>query len=349
MENLKVISLRMQRQHFLSPVNEAEYNSLFRLLSPVQTEYWCQPGYPPTISFRSENNDYAYCYRLRANRELIKGRFQSGGIAYIFSDEIELFAAAYKKEKKEVSYAEEEILGLLRSEGPMSIQLMKKITGILVKNIAPVLHKLQESFLIFEDQSDNEWDRAWYLFETEFPDANLNKYTRTEAIKILILRFAYLNMVFDEKNIRSFYRFSTKDICIAIFELIAENKLQIHENGYILTDDVEEIRNCTCVPIKSVFALHRNDFLVKSNEHILKEKYKHDAYDVRFYLLIDGEFKGAVYGFFKFSDVPIEDILLDLSEEDAEIRKDEILFAVGKVINFSTCPLKRYNGKEMEQ
>jgi hypothetical protein len=42
-------------------------------------------------------------------------------------------------------------------------------------------------------------------------------------------------------------------------------------------------------PTKSVFAMHRNDFLVRANEHILKERYSHDYPDTLYYLLIDGE------------------------------------------------------------
>ena len=33
----------------------------------------------------------------------------------------------------------------------------------LVKEITPVLHRLQEAFLIYEDQYDGEWDRGWCL------------------------------------------------------------------------------------------------------------------------------------------------------------------------------------------
>ena len=40
---------------------------------------------------------------------------------------------------------------------------------MLVKEITPVLHRLQEAFLVYEDQYDGEWDRSWYRFEEMFP------------------------------------------------------------------------------------------------------------------------------------------------------------------------------------
>lgn len=43
---------------------------------------------------------------------------------------------------------------------------------MLVKEITPVLHRLQEAFLVYEDQYDGEWDRSWYRFEEMFPETN---------------------------------------------------------------------------------------------------------------------------------------------------------------------------------
>ena len=39
---------------------------------------------------------------------------------------------------------------------------------MLVKEITPVLHRLQEAFLVYEDQYDGEWDRSWYRFGGDF-------------------------------------------------------------------------------------------------------------------------------------------------------------------------------------
>lgn len=75
------------------------------------------------------------------------------------------------------------ILALIDREGPLNIGLIKEMTGLLVKQITPALHKLQESFVLFEDQFDGEWDREWYRFEEMFPDVDVQHFTREEALK----------------------------------------------------------------------------------------------------------------------------------------------------------------------
>ena len=74
----------------------------------------------------------------------------------------------------------------------MNIEVMKQMTGFLVKEITPVLHRLQEAFLIYEDQNGGEWDRGWYEFSEMFPEINLEKYSRYDALKII---FADLHTV----------------------------------------------------------------------------------------------------------------------------------------------------------
>ena len=203
-----VRNLVMHRQFLDRKADRAEYNELFRLMSPVRTPYWCRPGSPPSLVHRTGFIEYGHVFDMRSRRKIVKGRFQSGSIAYIYADELPLFASIYSKDRKKPSYEEFEILELLLREGPMTIASMKEITGLLVKKITPILHKLQKKFLVFEDQADDEWDRAWYLFETEFPDINLDEYEKEETLKILVCRFAYLNVFIDTKMLKSFYQLS---------------------------------------------------------------------------------------------------------------------------------------------
>ncbi len=154
-----------------------------------------------------------------------------GNIAYVFADELPLFAAAYSKDRKTLSFEEVELLELLEQEGPMTVAVMKELTGHLAKQLTPVLHRLQQKFLVFEDQVDNEWDRAWYLFETEFPDINLKQFTKTEAIKELVMRFAFLNVFIKPDMLASFYRFKAEDTNRAVAELAEEGKLVNRESA----------------------------------------------------------------------------------------------------------------------
>ncbi|MCL2816704.1 MAG: hypothetical protein FWD23_19055, partial [Oscillospiraceae bacterium] len=88
-----------------------------------------------------------------------------------------------------------------------------------------------------------------------------------------------------------------------------------------------------------------NDFLVKSNEHWLKELYTHSYPDTLYYMMIDGEFCGAVVGKFRYTP-EVEDIMLEFAQDEAASRKDEILQAVHVLCGANT-PIKRYQGKEI--
>ena len=107
--NHSLINLRAARQHLEAQAGGAEYDSLFRQMSPVRTVYWCCPGEPPCLSFRADFDDTDYCFRMRGRREIVKGRFQDGGIAYIFADELELFGAAYRKNRRGLTETGEEV------------------------------------------------------------------------------------------------------------------------------------------------------------------------------------------------------------------------------------------------
>ena len=109
---------------------------------------------------------------------------------------------------------------------------------MLVKEITPALHRLQEAFLIYEDQFDGEWDRGWHKFTDMFPDADLKKYTRIEALKILLQRFVYRHVCFDIKMARSFYKLPEKDIKAAIAALVEEGILAEYGSGYMLPSDI---------------------------------------------------------------------------------------------------------------
>ena len=305
-----ITALKMLRQNLTVKANQPEYDSLFRDMSPVRTIYWTAPGDPPSMYARSDFDDLEYNYERRANREIVKGRFQGGGVGYVESGELEIFACLYRKDIERLTPLQFKLVDLLEHEGPLNIKGIKEITGLLVKEISPELHKLQEAFIVYEDQVDNEGDRGWYLFEREFEDVNLKKYTKNEALKIILPRFAKLNVAFDENMARSYYKLPLAEIKTAIGELADSGIIVKTEYGYMLKEDFEffelenDLNRNFDLP-KSVYLLHRNDFLVKSNEHYLKEKYKKN---VLHYILINGEFKGAVYGGFKFGSPVIEHV-----------------------------------------
>lgn len=347
--NNKILSLRMERQYLSRKANEAEYIQLYRDLQPGQNVYWNGFGDPPSLTFRADFNDIEFNRRRQANRELIKGRFAGGNLGWIVPEDLELFAGLYLKPLKNPNEKQFRILELIEHEGPLNIQQMKEENGMLVKEITPVLHRLQEAFLIYEDQYDGEWDRGWYKIAEIFPDADFQKFSRLEALKIILQRFSYRHVLFDTAMAKSFYKLPEKQIKTAVSELIADGTMVELDGGYMLKNDFELLSTYTTKPQHTVYAIHRNDFLYKSNEHILKEWIKpltnHLPYDHEplQYMLIDSEFHGASVGRFRNGPYDLNDVVCDLP--DAEKLKDEIISAV-TAVNYGKNP-QRFMGENI--
>lgn len=345
MDKKSVINIRVERQCLIHQADQTAYLSLYRDMQPGQNVYWNGFGNPPSLTFRAAFNDIEFNRERQKTRALIKGRFVGGNLGWIMEEDLELFACLFRKPLDKPSERHIALLKLIECEGPLTIQQMKESTGMLVKEITPVLHRLQEAFLIYEDQYDGEWDRGWYRFGEMFPDVNLGKYSRVEALRILLQRFAYRQVLFDVDMAKSFYKLPGKDIQAAIELLVNENVLAMVEGGYVLQSDLAQLQSSAGETSKFVCAMHRNDFLVKSNEHWLKEKFKHPEHDTLQYLLIDGEFHGASVGHFRNGPYDLEDVILDLPQEEATARKSDILEAVS-VVNYGTS-VTHYQGEKL--
>ena len=344
-EPLAIVSLRMERQHLRQKVNEHEYEALYKAMQPGQNVYWNGFGDPPSISHRAAFDDMEHNRERQRTRALIKGRFVGGTLGWIMPEDLELFAGAFRKPLERPTPAQIELLELIETEGPLTIQQIKAETGMLVKAITPILHRLQEAFLIYEDQYDGEWDRGWYRFSEMFPHIRVDAYMRIDALKILLQRFAYLHVVFDVPMAKSFYRLPDKDLKTAVRELIEEGVLVECEGGYMLQTDADFLPTYTAQDASCVLAMHRNDFLVKSNEHWLKNRFTHTYPDSLYYLYLHGAFQGIVAGKFRYTS-EIEDIILDMPYEEAMKYKDEVLRTVRDLCG-AKSPIRRYMGEEL--
>lgn len=339
----RFLSLRFSRQHFGRPADKTEYSALFRDVSPVNTVGWCEPGHPPSMPPHASFDDIDYNYGLRAARQLLKGHF-GGRVGYIAAEDLPLFACLYHRSVKRMTRDQQELTELLRTEGPLNIGSIKEITGYPVKKITPVLKRLQEAFILFEDQTDNEGDRAWTVFGDEFPDIDLNEYTKKEALVRILPRFAFRSVFFDEYSIMRFYNQPMKDIREALHELLSARIVSAAisggQQGYVLSSDIPVLSESVIPPVpSSVIAVQRNDFIVRCAGYKTGSQW-----DTLYLLLVDGEIHGAVCGRFRFGPHDIEDIILDLPEDEIPRRKNEILDAVYTVFNPGASPYKRFNG-----
>ena len=339
----KVKGLRMERQHLAAKADEEEYTQLYRDTQPGQNVFWNGLGQPSTLSFRAAFDDIEFNRRRQADRTLVKGRFAGGNLGWIVREDMGLFAALYRKPLEELTQIQRLIFELIELRGPLNIQQIKEETGLLVKEITPALHRLQQAFMVYEDQYDGGWDRGWYRFEEMFPEVNKEELSKRDALKMILQRFSYRHVMFDCAMAKSFYKIPEKEIKAAVSELAAEGVLSEIGGGYMLTSDAAVLEDYRAKPIRCVYAFHRNDFLYKSNEHILKEQFKPLYSQLEYdheplqYLFIDGEFHGAVVGHFRNGPYDLNDVVCDL--DDYEERMDEIIEAVRQV-NFGRAPLR---------
>lgn len=349
MDQKKVTALRMERQFLSRRANEEEYIELYRDTQPGQSVYWNGFGQPPVLSFRAKFDDAAFNRDRQLKRELVKGRFSGGNLGWIVFEDMELFRALYRKPLERPTELQEGLYRLIEREGPLTIQQIKEETGLLVKEITPVLHRLQEAFLIYEDQYNGEWDRGWMRFEEMFPQSAEFWLSRHEALKRVLLRFAYRMVVFTTGMAKAFYRLPEKDIRRALADLTAEGVLKETGGEYFLPEDEMLLQRYSPAPPRFVYAIHRNDMLYKCVEDELKKKFLPLSEDLPYdheplqYLLIDGEFHGASVGHFRNGPYDLNDVICDLP--DPEERREEILNAVAEA-NFGRLP-KRFLGKDL--
>lgn len=351
-ERQKIISLRMERQHFVKKANEAEYRELFRDTSPGYQIYWIGFGQPPVLTYRAEFDDAEYNRARMKARSIVLGRFIGGNIGWVEKDDMALYGSLYKKPLPKNAAEARYLLDVLSTTGPLGVQQLKEETGLLVKTITPALKQLQQAFLIFEDRYDNEWDRCFYPFGEFFPDTDLNK-NRLAALETVIKRFAYRNIVVDKKQLKSFFALPATDIDGALQSLKDKGEIAPAptDDGYMLTTDKEILKSYSLKPLRFTYAINRNDFLYRSFAHVIKPQfaplYENLPYDHEpfHYLLIDGEFRGVSVGHVHNGPFDINDIVTDLPQDLAKKYRDEIISAVTD-INLNTPPI-RFMGEDI--
>lgn len=331
MKERTLATLRLRRHGLLHPARtEEEYDALFRLLQPVPPVYFTSPGDPPRLAHRVAFDDMEYNRDHRAQRNLVKGRFLGGTVGYVLADELELYACACRKEIDRLNPVQQRVYDAVRSAGPLTIPQIKEETGLLAKEITPTLLKLQEAFLVFEDQNSDDWERSWYVFERVWEEVDLRRWPREQAVGQVLMRFLQANVFACEAAMKSWSRLSAKDIRAAVALLTQRGDIVAVDGsqgrGYVRAEDMTVLGGSVPQTPPTVFSLHRADPLVRAQEHLLKGLFP-DA-EVLQYVLVDGQFRGAACGHWRFAPYDVEDILLTLDPQEQAARRDAILAAV---------------------
>lgn len=336
-----VVAARVRRQHLAPRLADRDgYVALFRALSPVAPIADTSPGSPPSLRFRTTFDDHAEADRRRARREIVKGRF-AGGIGYVAGEDLATYAAVFRRPLAALSPVQAAVLAALEESGPLTPRQLKEETGLLSKDIGPVLQRLSESFLVFDDQVDADWERAFYSFASEWPDVDVAA-PWDEAASTVILRLLDAHVAMSTAEVVDWGRLAKRPTAAVLESLAASGTIRSVTAGdrarWVRAD--LELSDGAVDPVVAV--LHRADPLVRASSSDLAARV--GKTDVLAHVLVDGVFVGAVRGHWGINPFPIADIELDLPAKVARARREEVLAAVAVAYPPELHPVLAYGG-----
>ncbi|GAA0324685.1 hypothetical protein GCM10008931_15220 [Oceanobacillus oncorhynchi subsp. oncorhynchi] len=344
-----IICERLRRQRLTKPLEDRQdikaYKQLFQKLQPVAPVFNSRPGKPPQLVHRTAFNDAFLSESLRKKHELVKGRFQGGRIGYVLEDDLSLYSTIFRKPIPKMTGLQKEILSMIQQSGGISKDQLKEELPFKAREITAALKRLQEAFLVYELQIDTDWNTGWFDFKTEWPEIEWELDSTSAAQMLLrfldVMVFATLDQI---KGWTQLKRKTIQDALTVLMEREAIVKVEVYRmgEGFVQKKDVDltdkEIPQC-------VFMLDNSDILVRADLDELKDRFK--GSEVLQYLLIDGEWKGAVLGHWRIGPHDVEDVVLCLEKKEAEKRKDEIIFAVRAGYPEETTRILRFNGEQL--
>ena len=347
-DRTSVLTLRLAAQGLTSPARSRdEYLTLVHRLQPIAPVAFTMPGNPPQLVHRTTFDDAALADELRGRRELVKGRFLGGNIGYVLASDLQLYATAFRKTLSRMTPVQERVMQALRYTGELSTRQLSEETGLKNKQLTPALHRLQQACLVFEDQEDSSWARPWSLMEHVWPDLDLETLAVEDAITAVICRFlkGYVCATFEQ--VKNWTRLPGRTLVQALVRgeragaLISVEIPGLSQAWMRAQDRHRKLSRAE----PSVFMLHRSDPLVLAEQCALKKRYfKHEVLQ---YLLIDGEFQGAVRGHWRIGPHDVDDIIVDLPAFRRGSRKKAIVDAVAEYYHPPEHHILRYNGEDV--
>ena len=348
MKKESVLAHRLRRHGLVSPARgEREYLELVRRLQPVTPVARDMPGSPPRLMHRCKGDDRALADGLRAGQDLLKGRFSGGRIGYVLAADFELYAAAFRRPLKVLNSVQDRVLQVLGYHDGLSPRQLRLEMEIQHKKLMPVLHRLQQAFLVFEDQSDASWDRPWSPLSSALPEVDLDRLSWEEAAMAVIRRFFRSHVFATFQELKSWSGFTERRLATVLTRFENEGLSPAQVEGLGAGWTCVEDRNLDPARIDpGVFMLHLGDPLVLPHTAELKERFA--GLEVLACLLVDGELTGAVCGHWRIGPHDVEDIVLTLPARECMRRKREILEEVGRFYHPPRHHILRYAGKSLD-
>ncbi|MHB9108689.1 MAG: DNA glycosylase AlkZ-like family protein [Armatimonadota bacterium] len=340
---------RLRRQGLLQPVRTHEaYTSLFALIGPVSPTFFSCPGSPPSITHRADFDDMELAGRFRERRELVKGRFLNKTIGYVLEADLALYANAFRRPLAKMTWTQREVFHALETAGPLTPRQFSEETGLMNKEVMPALHRLQEAFLVYEDQLTTDPERGWYVFASEWPEITVADDRWEPSASDVLLRFLQSHVFATAGQVKDWSGWAGKDVKRLLDVLAARNAIFPTTvdglgNGWLRAEDAE-LPETVAPP--TVFMLHKADPLVRSHASELKARYH--GREVLQYLLIDGAFQGAALGHWRIGPHDVDDIVVELPADERAARREEIIRAVEWGYQPPYSNIRRYAGQAVE-
>ena len=326
---MSILAERLRRQNLIPPLDDrGGYIDLFRSLQPVSPRAYSRPGSPPQLAHRTTFSDGDEADKLRADRTIVKGRFLGGTIGYVLADDLELYANAFCRPLPSPTYVQQTVLDAVTQQSPLTPRLVKAETGLLNKKVMPALHRLQQAFLVYEDQVDDDWKRGWYDFAAEWPEVQISEGLAESAAVEVVRQFVGAYVFATEENLKDWSGWPKKRVQEVIARLqkageMVDTSIIGFGKGWMSPGDTS--LGPGPVP-PNVLMLDGADILVRSQASDLKRRF--GDREVLRYLLIDGQVRGAVVGHWRTGPHDVEDIVVELPADERASRQEEVLEAV---------------------
>ena len=341
-----ILAARMQTQAFAPQCHGPEgYVKLFRKLQPVSPPAFAYPGSPPTLVGRTEFQEEPLVSRMRARREIVKGRFLGGTVGYVLAADLEDDANAFRRPITSPNSVQQDVLHAVRHAGPLTPRQLREETDYLSKEIGPALSRLQQAFLVYEDQVETDWERGWYDFESEWPDVDVDDERRSEAIAVVAQRFMDAMVFATMENLRDWSALRVKDVRQFLTEGERSGTLVPSDTPGLgrgwLSADALPLETC---PIPSrVVMLPASDPIARAHRSEMKRRFA--GLELLQYLLVDGYLTGAVCGHWRIGPHDVDDVVIQLPAAEYAARRDEILTAIRATYEPPNHHILRYCGQ----
>jgi hypothetical protein len=343
-----VLAERMRRQQLAEPLETARgLPALVARLQPVSTGPFARPGSPPRLVHRTRFDDAVAADRLRRSRRLVKGRFQAGGVGYVLAGDLELYANAFRRPLARPNERQRRVYDAVRSAGPLTPRQLREESGLLHKQVMPALQRLQEAFLVYEDQVDDDWQRSFYDFASEWPEVELADERTARARAEVLERFLQSFVFATTEQLRDWSRWPARALDAVLSGLETQGRVRARKvaglgEGWVpAADDAPD----ACTPPSGTWVLHSGDPIVRAHASELERRL--EGREILQYLLIDGALSGAICGHWGFRPYDVEDVVVELPARERSRRRAEILAAVRTEYPAPRHHVLRYAGRSL--